>query len=64
MRQSASFFSKLFFAYPRPLIDAASFEKISFEQYGIITEDLKIKYEIEELEQLLNHYIKKDPSDD
>ena len=63
MRESASFLSKLFFAYPKPLIDAATKEKITFEQYGIITEDLKIKYEMEALGGHLDHYLKKDPSD-
>ena len=63
MRKSAGFLSKLFFSYPWPLINAATKDKITFEQYGTISEDLRIKYEVEALEGHLIYYLKKDPSD-
>ena len=63
MREDAPWYNKIFFSYAEPLLYSAMKEKLSFEQYGVMPEHLKIKYEIPRLEENLNYYVKKDPKD-
>ena len=49
MRDDASFFSKLTFSYPKPLLDYAMKGEICFEQYGKLSDDLKIKDKVTEM---------------
>ena len=48
MREDASLFSKMTFSYPKPLLDQAMKGEICFEQYGELSEDLKIKEKVVE----------------
>ena len=64
MREEASWLSKFFFAYPKPLLYSSLTEKISFEQYGVLPEHLKIKYEVKKLQENIDFYVKKDPKDE
>ena len=64
MREDASWLSKIFFSYSRPLLYSSLKEKISFDQYGVLPEHLKIKHEYEKLQKNMDYYVKKDPKDE
>ena len=64
MREEASLLSKIFFSYPKPLLDAAIGERITFDQYGELPDHLKIENEVEKMEKTINYYVEKDPNDD
>ena len=61
MRRDASIFSKMTFSYPKPLLDASMKGDISFEQYGDLPEDLKMKDAMKGLESNMKYYIEKEP---
>ena len=63
MREDASWISRIFFSYAKPLLYSSLNEKISFDQYGLLPEHLKIKYEVDKLERNMDYYVKKDPKD-
>ena len=63
MRNDAGWLSKLTFSYPKPLIDAAKANDISFDQYGNLPENHKIKHEVDTLERMINEYINTYPGD-
>ena len=63
MREDASWLSKVFFSYARPLLYSSLTQRISFEQYGLLPEHLKVKHEVEKLQKNMDYYVKKDPSD-
>ena len=57
LREEASWLSKIFFSYPKPLLEAAERERITFEQYGELPDHLKIKHEMEKMEKQIDHYV-------
>ena len=57
MREGASFWSKLFYSYAKPLLDSSLTQDIRFEQYGELPDRLKIKHEEEKIESKIQHYI-------
>lgn len=61
MRENASFFDKLFYRYPWPLLKSSMTQQLKFEQYGELPEHQKIKYEEEKTEKSIQYYIKKNP---
>ena len=60
MREEASWLSKIFFSYAEPLLYSSLKEKICFEQYGLLPEHLKVKYEVDKLQANMDYYVKKD----
>ena len=64
LREEASWLSKIFFSYPKPLLDIAERERITFEQYGDLPEHLRIEHEIEKMEKNIDYYVAKDPKDE
>lgn len=63
MRENASFFDKLFYRYPWPLLKSSLEQEIKFEQYGELPERLLIKHEEKKIEEHIKFYIKKDGQD-
>ena len=63
MRENASFFDKLFYRYPWPLLKSSMDQQIKFEQYGDLPERLLIKNEEKHIEGHIRHYINKDGQD-
>ena len=61
MRENASFLDKLFYRYPWPLLKSSMDQQIKFEQYGELPETLQIKHEEKQIEENIQHYIKKNP---
>ena len=60
MREEASWLSKFLFSYAEPLLYSSLKERISFEQYGLLPEHLKVKYEVDKLQANMDYYVKKD----
>lgn len=58
MRHDASFLSKLFYCYPWKLIKSSLTQKVRFEQYGELPEELKIKHEEQKVEENIQYFIK------
>ena len=63
MREEASFFSRLFMNYAKPLLESSQTQQIRFEQYGELPDRLKICHEQKLLEEHINHFTKKNPKD-
>ena len=63
MRENASFLDVLFYRYAWPLLKSSTQQQIRFDQYGDLPERLLIKYEEKNIEEHIQHYIKKDPQD-
>ena len=57
MRENASFFDKLFYRYPWPLLKSSMSQEIKFEQYGDLPDRLLIKNEEKHIEGHIRHYI-------
>lgn len=63
MRENASFWDKLFYRYPWPLLKSSMSQQIRFEQYGELPERLQIKHEEKHIEENIRHYINKNGQD-
>ena len=60
MRENQSFWSKLTYAYAKPLLDSSMEQQIKFEQYGELPDRLKICHEAKQLESHIGYYHEKD----
>ena len=63
MREDASWYERALFSYAQPLLYSSMKEQITFDQYGVMPEHLKIKYEVAKLEANIDYYVKKDTKD-
>ena len=63
MRENTSFFEKVFYRYPWPLLKSSMSQKIRFEQLGELPEHMKIKHEEKRIEEHIQYYIRKDGED-
>ena len=62
-RDKATWFSKLFFSYVKPLMDSAKAQPLRFEQYGQLPDRLKIQHEAKLIQAEIEHFIAKNPND-
>ena len=63
MREDSSFFDKLFWSYPVPLLESSMKEEVHWTQYGNLHPDYQVQSYVKKLQTSVDYYVSKDKSD-